>query len=56
MKIIDSHTHLGFEKPGEDIKKCIDRAGIAGVCVFSSPPREHNIKIGKDFKERPDNF
>lgn len=52
MKIIDSHTHLGFEKPGEDIKKCIDRAGIDGVCVFSSPPREHNIKIGKDFKER----
>ncbi len=52
MKIIDSHTHLGFEKPREDIKKCIDSAGIAGVCVFSSPPREHNIKIGKDFKER----
>lgn len=52
MKIIDSHTHLGFAKPGKTIKEYIGSIEIAGACVYSPPPVEYDSQIGKDFDTR----
>ncbi len=52
MKIMDSHTHLGFAKNEKTIKEYIGNIEIAGACVFSPPPLEYDPQIGKDFYTR----
>ena len=52
MKIMDSHTHLGFAKTEKTIKEYIGNIEIAGACVFSPPPLEYDPQIGKDFYTR----
>ncbi len=52
MKIIDSHTHLGFTMPKKNIKEYIGSIEITGACVFSPPPLEHDSINGKNFDTR----
>jgi len=52
MKIIDMHIHLGYDKPTEDIIKRMEKSGVWGGCVFSSPPKEMKEQFDKNIYER----
>ena len=53
MKIYDMHTHAWGKEPSpEKLLLKMEEAGIFGGCVFSAPPREQKMEIGRSFDDR----
>ena len=53
MKIFDMHIHL-WENDADvkNLLSAMDEAGVSGGCVFSRPPMEYDVNLGRDFGVR----